>query len=150
MSLNPVKLIYQFNQKAGLLEAGYIDEKECAFPIEEMLEALNTTSLCDTLGVPGANPKMLSRRIMSLASTPMSITDLDRLDKHLDAIVYCFGSIFKLGLTPQQALAALEIVAQANMQKLSVGTDDHGKQMKPTNFVGPEEKLQAILDKRES
>lgn len=149
MSLNPVKLIYKFNKEAGLLDTDYIDEKECAFPIEEMLEALNTTSLCDTLGTPNANPKLLSRRIMALTSVPMDITELDRLDKHLDTIVYSFGSIFKLGLTPQQAIAALEIVAQANMQKLSVGTDDHGKQMKPVNFIGPEERLQALLDKRE-
>ena len=149
MSLNPVKLIYKFNKEADLLIPGYIDEKESAFPIEEMLEGLVITALGDTLGLPRATPKTLSRRIISLTSTPMEITDVERLDKHLDTIVYCFGSIFKLGLTPQQAIAALEIVAQANLQKLSVGTDDHGKQMKPTNFVGPEVKLQELLNKRE-
>ena len=149
MSLNPIKLIYKFNKEAGLLAPGYIDEKECSFPIEEMLENLVTTQLGDTLGIPGASPKLLSRRILSLTSTPMEITDVERLDKHLDAIVYCLGSIFKLGLTPQQAIAALEIVAQANLQKLSVGTDEHGKQLKPHNFIGPEAKLKELLNKRE-
>ena len=146
MNLNFVKSIFQFNKEAGLIDRGYIDEKECAFPIEESLESLNITQLCDTLGSPGASPKDISRRIMALTTTPMDIEPVDRLDKHLDTIVYAFGSIFKLGLSPQQAAKALDIVMEANMTKLTAGQDEHGKQMKPEGFIPPEEKLQKLLD----
>lgn len=141
MSLNPVKMIYDFNRKAGLLEKGYSDERECAYPIEEALEGFPLI----------ANPKMYSRQIIADAVTAdLDISDVDRLDKHLDIIVFSFGSIFKLGLTPQQALHALEVVMHANMQKLSVGTDSHGKQMKPKDWeqYAPEKYLQKILDQR--
>ena len=104
---NPIKLIYQFNQQAGFLETGYSDTRECAFPIEEMLEGFDTSALFDQLAmsdfnVPN-NPKEISRAIMDLcdnkSDTLFPISDVERLDKHLDAIVFCFGSIFKLGLT---------------------------------------------------
>lgn len=148
MSLNPVKMVYDFNRKAGLLDAGYSDERECAFPIEEALEGFNMYPISEMFDCSDT-PKYVSRAIISKVDTdPDGISDVDRLDKHLDIIVFSFGSIFKLGLTPQQALAALEVVMHANMQKLSVGTDSHGKQQKPTDFVGPEAKLQEILDKR--
>lgn len=162
MSLNPVKMIYDFNKKAGLLEKGYSDERECAFPIEEALEGLDAWHLFTMLKRADSehsnsleeelsySPKRMSREIMSYCKPSLSTKDVDRLDKHLDIIVFSFGSIFKLGLTPQQALKALEIVMQANMQKLSAGTDSHGKQQKPSDFVGPEAKLQEILDKRVS
>lgn len=145
MSLNPVKMIYDFNRKAGLLDAGYSDERECAFPIEEALEGFNLLPLAERFGCD-PSPKLMSRALMSEVDGELS--DVDRLDKHLDIIVFSFGSIFKLGLTPQQALHALEIVMHANMQKLSAGTDAAGKQQKPSDFVVPEAKLQEILDKR--
>ena len=52
----------------------------------------------------------------------------------------------KLGLTPAQILEAMNIVTEANLQKLSMPKDEHGKLTKPANFVGPETKLQALLD----
>lgn len=143
--MNFIKAINEFNYNAGLLDAGYIDEKECAFPIEEMLEALNTSNLADTLGSPNASPKMLSRRIMSLVSAPMDIKYIDRVDKHLDAIVYSFGSLFKLGLTVKEVELALDIVMEANMTKLNAGQDTEGKQLKPENFVSPEDKIMRML-----
>jgi len=151
--LNPIKEIYKFNKEAGLLEKGYYDAQESAYPIEEMLEGFKIEELARNMGLPEhieATPKNLSRYIAASAmeETTFSIPDVDRLDKHLDAIVFNFGSIFKLGLTPQEAMNALNIVMQANMQKLKVGQDEMGKQMKPEDFVGPEEQLQKILDKR--
>jgi uncharacterized Rmd1/YagE family protein len=147
---NPIKTIYKFNLEAGLLDQGYIDERECAYPIEEMLEGLVTSELSQSLGIPDVGPKGISRHIMHLVSVPMDMREVERLDKHLDAIVFCFGSIFKLGLSPQQAAHALEIVMQANMQKLHAGKDEQGKQLKPDSFVGPEAELQKILDKRDT
>jgi len=148
-TLNAIKQIHKFNQQAGLIEQGYNDLREAAFPIEEMLEGFDLTLFKEMLfmGEEEASPKLVSRKIMWHTSGHV-IADVDRLDKHLDAIVFCFGSIFKLGLTPQQAIRALSIVADANMQKLTAGKDEHGKQMKPEGFIPPEEKLQKILDER--
>jgi hypothetical protein len=97
------------------------------------------------------HPKFISRKIVAIAhgDSDSFIADVDRLDKHLDSIVYNFGSIFKLGLSPQQAIKALSIVCDANLTKLSAGQDEHGKQRKPADFVPPEKRLQAILDERE-
>lgn len=155
---NPVKEIYKFNQEAGLLEQGYSDERECAFPIEEALkgfdlfnfkkEMLKEVNMFREGRIP-LNAKEISRSVISAVSdAEHDISDVDRLDKHLDTIVFAFGSIFKLGLNPQQAMKALGVVMKANMQKLHAGKDTHGKQMKPEGFVGPEVELQKILDER--
>jgi len=149
MNMHPLKTIYKFNQEAGLLDKGYDDERECAYPIEEALEGFVLTELAYQLGEDtDATAKEVSRGIINLTINKGSLTDVDRLDKHLDAIVFAFGSIYKLGLTPQQAIKALGIVMEANMSKLSVGTDSEGKQMKPKDFLSPEPKLQKILDER--
>lgn len=157
MNLNPLKSIFAFNKQAGLLEAGYNDERECAFPIEEALEGFkDIPCVAKQLSIYGCKPvehtpKDVSRQVVSLALETQGnedVPDVDRLDKHLDIIVFSLGSIYKLGLSPQQAMKALGIVAQANLQKLHVGQDAEGKQQKPDNFVGPEAQLQKILDER--
>ena len=153
---NPIKLIYKFNKEAGLLEQGYNPVREAAFPIEEALEQFNTLDklakqLSSDSDLQSSSPKELSRLIVSLAHTlgpdQPTITTVDLLDKHLDILVYSYGSLFKLGLSPQDVNNALTIVAEANLTKLSVSPDSQGKQMKPHNFVGPEKKLQKLLDK---
>ena len=150
---NPIKLVYKFNQQAGLLNKGYDDFLESSFQIEEALEGFeHLSALAEALGVDTTLPKLpreLSRKIVNLAkNTQNNISDIDRLDKACDAIVFALGSIFKLGLTPAQATQALNVVMKANMAKLSMPKDEHGKLMKPVDFVGPEAELQAILDKR--
>lgn len=147
----PITKIYMFNKDAGLLSAGYNDARECAFPIEEALEGFNLGLLQAGLYVKDGNAKEISRAIISNTDARddnFFLADVDRLDKHLDTIVFAFGSIFKLGLNVEQALEALDVVMTANMQKLKAGKDEHGKQMKPENFVGPEIELQKILDRR--
>ena len=159
MNLNVFKSIYNFNKQAGLLEAGYSDERECAYPIEEALEGLDDLEYgYNAIGMSPDNqintectPKDISRYIIDMMTNSegsSDISDVDRLDKHLDIIVYSLGSIYKLGLTPQQATRALEVVATANMRKLSAGTDSQGKQQKPDDFVSPEPLLHLILDER--
>lgn len=156
---NPIKLIYKFNRQAGLLDEGYDDFLEASFQVEEALEGFrDLTYLADKLAedAPVKIPKSLkardiSRQILALAemgSKPTQLPDVDRLDKALDAIVFAFGSIFKLGLTPAQATRALNVVMQANMAKLHMRKDTYGKLLKPADFIGPEEALQAILDER--
>ena len=153
-----VQQIYDFNKQAGLLEKGYDDFLESSFQIEEALEGFGDLPYLQVrLHSEGkhyeelCNPKEISRQIVRLAemdSKPTNIPDVDRLDKACDAVVFAIGSMAKLGLTPAQIVEAMHIVTEANLQKLSMPKDEHGKLTKPANFVGPETKLQAILDKR--
>ena len=139
-----VQQIYDFNKQAGLLEKGYDDFLESSFQIEEALEGYEIeygfTVDLDT-------PKEMSRTIVR-AQGPFIGTDVDRLDKACDAVVFAIGSMAKLGLTPAQIVEAMNLVTEANLQKLSMPKDEHGKLTKPANFVGPEAKLQELLDRR--
>ena len=151
MNLNAIKSIYKFNQEAGLLESGYDDFRESEYPIEEALEQFDTSYLATALAMhPDASPKSISRSLVTgMCKLPESgISDVDRLDKHLDNLVFNLGSIFKLGLNVQQTMKALQVVATANMQKLGAGKDEHGKQLKGENFINPEPLLQLILNER--
>ena len=151
-----VQQIYDFNKQAGLLEKGYDDFLESSFQIEEALEGFGDLPYLQVrLHSEGkhyeelCNPKEISRQIVRLAemdSKPTNIPDVDRLDKACDAVVFAIGSMAKLGLTPDQIVEAMHIVTEANLQKLSMPKDEHGKLTKPANFVGPETKLQALLD----
>lgn len=141
--LSIIQSIHDFNSRAGLLNQPYNDFLESSFQIEEALEGFNIFPLAERFGCD-PDPKTMARAFMT--EVDGELADVDRLDKHLDSIVYNFGSIFKLGLTPQQAIKALSIVADANLQKLSAGQDSEGKQMKPEGFIPPEGKLQKILD----
>ena len=153
---NPIERIVQWNKDAGLLKKGYSDLLESSFQIEEALEGLdNLPRLAevldrnDTLKTKSSSPKDISRHVVILGSKHgTSISDVDRLDKACDAIVFAVGSIAKLGLTAEQAQEALNIVMDANMAKLGCEKDEHGKLMKPDNFPNPEPRLQELLDKR--
>ena len=144
MTVDHIDAIYQFNEQAGLLEQGYNDFSESAYQIEEALEGYE---IAHGFTVHLDTPKEMSRTIVR-AQGPFVGTDVDRLDKAIDAIVFAVGSIAKLGLTPPQIREAIEIVTTANLQKLSMPKDEFGKLTKPANFVGPETKLQELLDRR--
>lgn len=73
------------------------------------------------------------------------ITDVARLDKACDAIVYAIGSIAKLGLDHHGITKALNIVNNANKAKLGMARDEHGKLLKPANYTGPEAELAKLL-----
>ena len=149
--------IYDFNLKAGLLDKPYNDFLESSFQIEEALEGFNNLgNLVDLLSKSSLplifeeDPKSISRGIFGIIANGdvQTISDVERLDKACDAIVFAFGSIFKLGLNQEQASRALSVVMTANLQKLSMPKDELGKLTKPADFVGPEVALQAILDER--
>ncbi len=74
-------------------------------------------------------------------------TDVDRLDGILDLLFVSYGTLGKMGLTPQQIVDSLEIVTKANEQKSSK-KDANGKIIKNKDFVPPEPALQRILDNR--
>ena len=152
-----VQQIYDFNKQAGLLEKGYDDFLESSFQIEEALEGFGDLPYLQVrLHSEGehyeelCNPKEISRQIVRLAemdSKPTNIPDVDRLDKACDAVVFAIGSMAKLGLTPDQIVEAMNIVTEANLQKLSnIKIDSSGKLLKDSSFIGPETKLQALLD----
>ena len=145
MTVDHIYAIYQFNEQAGLLEQGYNDFSESAYQIEEALEGYE---IAHGFTVHLDTPKEMSRTIVR-AQGPFIGTDVDRLDKAIDAIVFAVGSIAKLGLTPPQIREAIEIVTTANLQKLSnIKVDSNGKLLKDSNFIGPEAQLQLLLDKR--
>ena len=151
---NPFKSIYKFNKEAGLLKKPYSDFLEPSFLIEEALEDLpNLINLAKALENDTPNPKEIARHIVELAGgRDAELTDLQRFDKHIDAIVYAVGGAYKLRLSPQQLEAGIAAVMHSNMKKISAGQDAAGKQLKPSNWAEIEaeqvRKLQAILDKR--
>lgn len=145
---NPIKLIYKFNEQAGLLDKGYDDFLESSFQVEEALEGFSMPDCIDIHKLVDYNSyKELSRAIVNSMDSP-NLSDVDRLDKACDAVVFAVGSMAKLGLNPQQITKALNVVMQANRAKLDMPKDEYGKLTKPANFVGPESKLQQILDER--
>lgn len=137
---NIVKAIHKWQVDAGLADRPYDDFLESSFQIEEALEGFDSV-----LGNTSA--KDYSRDLLSEATDILS--DVDRFDKAIDAIVFAIGSMAKLRLTPQQIQRGILAVNRANMQKLKMPVDEHGKLIKPKDFVGPEVELQKILDERE-
>lgn len=142
--------IYQWQVDSGNASRVYVDFTESAFQIEEALEGFESLQvLVDHLGTSTATPKQVSRDIVSLAcSGDEVISDVDRLDKACDAIVFAVGSIAKLNLTYDQLVEALTIVNTANQAKLGCSRDEHGKLSKPADFPNPEPKLEALLRNR--
>lgn len=157
--------IYDFNLKAGLLDQSYNDFLESSFQIEEALEGFDSsrlrrlysllTSLTKPVELPeefDVTPRDVSievvTRVNKSTTGDNNISDVDRLDKAIDALVFAVGSMAKLKLTPEQITRAISVVTQANLQKLSMPKDEFGKLQKPADFVGPETQLQSILDER--
>ena len=148
--MNFVTEIYSFNQQAGLLDKPYNDFLESSFQIEEALEGFDLPVLIEELGLridSNNSAKGISRSILE-SQEEVVISDVERLDKAIDAIVFAVGSIAKLKLNPEQIERAISVVTQANLQKLSMPKDEFGKLQKPADFVGPEVELQKILDER--
>ena len=146
--------IYEFNKLAGLLDQPLDDYREASFIIEEALEGFDLQKLSHFLHSDGQTPKAVARSIVTYCREsqsgmyPTALTDVERLDKAVDAAVFAFGYMFKLGLTPEQAMRAMSIVMAANKQKLTMPRDSFGKLMKPDAFEGPEAKLQRLLEER--
>ena len=116
--------------------------------IEYLAKLLTEDEMCTE-----SSPKVVSRMIADAAIDENlvgyeDITDVDRLDKACDAIVFAIGSMIKLGLDHNGIAKALNIVNRANTQKLNMPKDEYGKLMKPEGFEGPEPELQKLLDER--
>jgi hypothetical protein len=164
--LNAIKEIYRFQVEAGLAEQEYDDFRESSYQIEEALEGFpNLDKIWELITVSGEEAifeksnniaRDISRELLYYTAqnlngptTYIKMSDVDRLDKAVDAIVFAIGSMAKLGLNPQQINEALLIVNKANMTKLKCPKDEHGKLTKPDNWeqYAPEIKLQELLNK---
>lgn len=145
-----VEEIYNFNHQAGLLNKPYNDFLESSFQIEEALEGFNLPVLIEELGlrIDSTNSAKGVARSILASQEEVVISDVERLDKAIDAIIFAVGSIAKLRLNPEQIERAVSVVTQANLQKLSMPKDEFGKLQKPVDFIGPEVELQKILDER--
>jgi len=119
----------------------YINTKSAALLIEEALESINDI-----------DPRLNAREIVAVSaihSKDTSVSEVDAFDSLLDGIYISIGELHMMNLTPEQMTDGLQVVHNANLQK--AGTkDSEGKVTKPKDFVGPEAKLQAILDSRTS
>lgn len=156
--LNPIKEIVKWQVDAGNASKPYEDFLESSFQVEEALEGFHhgLTDLGEMLHEGSnrqlsltSNPKKLSRNILEVVtqgSDSRYLSDVERLDKACDAIVYAIGSMTKLGLDHHGITKALNIVNNANKAKLGVPRDEAGKLLKPDDFVGPEAELQKLLD----
>lgn len=147
---NPFKLIHRFNDEAGFLAKGCNPWLEAAYQIEEAIEGYDLDEMAIRLlgGTHlGLTSKELARAILGERNQDVEIPSVDLLDKSLDAIVFAVGAIYKLGLSPNDLTKALNIVMQANLQKLKAPKyDAEGKLLKDNDFKGPELELQKLLD----
>ena len=146
---NPLQAIVSFNEKAGLLKNPFEDKKESAYLIEEALESFDVSYLGRLICLDPSkidSPKEVARGLIANTlplKEPLAKEHI--VDKYLDAVVFPIGALAKMGLTHQDITHLLNVVTDCNMKKLTVGTDSEGKQLKPDDWVGPEEKIKAYL-----
>ena len=146
---NPIEAIIAFNQKAGLLDSEFNDLKESAYLVEEALEPYDVSYLASLFSIGETSHKSVARAIVANTSASKEpITKVVTVDKYLDAIVFAVGALAKQGLTHQDITHLLNVVTLCNMKKVSAGKDSEGKQLKPSDWVGPEERIYSYLDKR--
>ena len=159
---DPIKGIVEFNKQAGFIGGGMDSFKETAYILEEAMEgfekAFNGMNEEGTPVVPG-DPEWITARQWSLSLMNQihqafeqrglaMPTEVEEFDKAIDGIVFNGGRMAKMGLTHEQITHGINIVNERNMAKLGAPKDEHGKQLKPEGWTGPEEELQKILDNR--
>ena len=155
---NPIQAIIDFNAKAGFITgannfSNFNDTKESAYLIEEALEPYQVEHLASLFELAKhtaeytKNPQREVAKAIVANTLPESdfIETVRYVDKYLDAIVFPVGALAKMGLTHQDITHLLNVVTDCIMKKLTVGTDSEGKQLKPVDWVGPEEKIKAYL-----
>lgn len=150
-----VQGIYTFNEKAGLLGKGMDSFMETAYILEEAVEGYE-----DVFNNPDdPNAPVVTARDWALGflnqvkvakenrGLPMP-SEVAEADKAIDGIVFNVGKLAKMRLNPEQINRMINIVTGCNMQKLEGPKDELGKQLKPEGWVGPEDRLQEVLNER--
>ncbi len=159
---DPIKGIVEFNRGAGFIGKGMDSFKETAYILEEAIEgfegAFNGQHENGTPVKPGDKTWVTARQwslglmnqihqAFEQRGLPMP-SEVEEFDKAIDGIVFNVGKLAKMGLTDAQITQGINVVNDANMAKLGAPKDEHGKQLKPEGWVGPEVELQKILDGR--
>jgi hypothetical protein len=90
---------------------------------------------------------MLQEELNELQEAVDSNNPVGIFDALMDLEFVLRGTCGKFGLTPEMQVDGYEAVIQANETKSATKNAD-GKITKPADFVGPEARLQTILDKR--
>lgn len=143
-----IERIQKFNHDAGLVSDGYNDFRESSMMIEEAIEGYSNVAPCFNYSY-GEHPKVVARRLAT--SCVGVVSDVDRLDKAVDALILAVGAMTKLGLGRDQIVDSINIVMTANETKIGCKKDSVGKLTKPKDFentYAPEPLLQTILDNR--
>ena len=156
--------IFRFNIKAELLGKPMDSFAETAYVLEEGMEgfeaAFNGAHKDGTAIKPGdkewVNARQWSLSLMNQVhqafeqrNLPMP-AEVEEFDKAIDGVWFNIGKLAKMGLSRDQVREGFEAVYQANISKVGGPKDEHGKQLKPKGWTGPESRLQEILDERES
>jgi hypothetical protein len=79
-----------------------------------------------------------------------AITEVDQLDALIDIIYISIGGMWKMGLTKNQIVTAINIVCDSNDTKSISKTASNVKANinKGVNYQPPEPQLEALLDER--
>jgi hypothetical protein len=155
--------IIDFNVKAGLTGEPMDSFAEAAYIFEEAMEGyeqvLNADNSDGKPVKPGDKEWVTARQwALGLCNGLLDAfnnrgfelpSEVAEVDKSIDAIFFHIGKLGKMGLTAAQIDECMDVVTAANMRKLGGPKDGFGKQLKPSDWTGPEPELQAILDKRE-
>ena len=101
--------------------------------------------------LPNDELKWLSGAIKEEADElEWAITLVDQVDALIDASIFALGGLYRLGLTEKQATLCFMAVMNANFekkagQKASRAVGDVPDAVKPEGWVGPEDRIKAIL-----
>jgi len=122
--------------------------KKQEFELLERTIAWNTTrgNLPETLNWP-LELDMLREELDELRLAILQNDEVGCFDALLDLKFVLTGTLGKMALKPSQIVDGYEAVMTANETKSS-SKNAAGKITKPSDFQGPEPKLQAILDER--
>ena len=150
-----VQDIHDFNRQAGLLGKGMDSFLETALVLEEAIEGYE-----DVFNMPeDPEAPVVTARSWALGflnqvkeakearGLPMP-AEVDEADKAIDGVYFNIGKLAKMRLSPEQIDRMFGIVHSCNMAKLGGPKDELGKQLKPEGWVGPEDRLQKVLDER--
>ena len=158
---HPIQEVIDFNEKAGFLGKGMDTFAEAAYILEEGIEgfepAFNGQHEDGTPVVPG-DPEWITARQWSLSLMNQILQAFEQrnlplpspvaeVDKSIDGMTFHVGKLAKMGLSRDQIIECWTIVNARNFAKLGGPIDEHGKQLKPEGWYGPEPELQEVLDR---
>jgi len=154
--------VFHFNEEAGLLGKPMDSFLETAYVLEEGIEgfeaAFNGQHKDGTPIKPG-DKEWVTARQWSLSFMNQihqafeqrkleMPSEVSEFDKAIDGIWFNIGKLAKMNLSEYQVREGFAAVYRANIAKIGGPKDEHGKQLKPEGWKGPEATLQEILDKR--